>query len=51
MVFLNINKALYVNKVMEFINVVKFFDGPYLFTSLTNYDTEEITIRSPKKFH
>ena len=47
MVFLNIDKAEFVSKVMEFINVAKFFDGPYLFTSLTNYDAEKLTIRSP----
>ena len=38
-------------KIMSFFNQAKFFEGPYLFTSITNYDIDKTKKRSPKKFY
>ena len=36
---------------MSYINIIKFFKGPYLYTFLTGYDIDKILIRSPKMFY
>ena len=51
MIFFNVDKAEYVLFVLEFINIIKFFKGPYFFASLTNYDNNKSVLKSPFKFY